>query len=314
MLATYVNGYAYGFGQAPTSFVQYFAQMSKKRQLGAGFQGLGQPANDFIAFNNGQSSPASFVGDPAGFGLGNVVFCNKEAGTNRPQCILNQTGDGARAPIRAMQLAADRIITLINQGLRNQLAGDQLCAQFPRADGSGTFENCAPIGQIQDNPIASGGGGGIDGIVGDTTRGVVGLALTFAGALKQVPLDARGRNVMIAIIEPLNNGIQAEMSGDIAAYLNDVADNFPALVEAFKARGGTSIQTVIDPATIEALPFVLPAAVAGTSNKKAIIAATAAMIGLTSVAAYAAGVKKPMALYADKPALGRGRRRRSRRY
>lgn len=315
MLATSYNGYAYGngFGQPTPSFAQYFGQMSRKRQLGyRGLGGFGQSVGDFVAFNNGQASPATFTGDPAGFGLGAVVFCNKEAGTNRTQCILNKTGDGAKAPIRAMQIATDRIITLVNQGLRGQLEGDQLCAQFPREDGSGTFSNCAPIGQIQDNPIATGGGGGIDGIVGDSTRGPVALAITFAGALKQIP----NRNVAIAFINPLNSGILAEMSGDIAAYLNDVADHFADLIAAFKARGDVPIQTQLDPATIEALPFVLPAAVAGSSNKKAIIATAAAMIGLTGIAAYAAGAKKPMALYTDspRPALGRGRRRRSRRY
>lgn len=303
-------GYGHGFGQAQPTFAQYFSRFSAPQPPTGLVTGFGQPVSDFNAFNNGQSLPASFVGDPAGFGLGNVVFCNKEANTNRVQCVLNQTGDGAKAPIRRMQQAVDRLITLVNAGLRGQLSDDQLCAEFPREDGSGTFSNCARIGEIQDNPIATGGGGGIDGIVGDSTRGPTALAITFAGALKQIP----NRNVAIAFINPLNNGILAEMSSEVAEYLNDVSNNFDTLVTAFKARNNQPVQTALDPTTIEALPFVKPGATRGPQTGL-IIGTAAAMVGLTALAAVSAARHKPAMAYEDsyRPALGRGRRgRRSR--
>jgi hypothetical protein len=209
-----------------------------------------------------------------------------------------------------MQNAVDRIITLVNTQLRNQLANDLLCAEVPREDQSGTFKNCQPIGELKNNPIATGGGGGIDGIVGDSTMKSAPLALTFAGALKQIP----NRNVAIAFINFGNNAIYAQMSQDIAGYLNDVANNFTNLVAAFKARGDKPIQTQLDPATIEALPFVVPASTRGTAWRPigTMVGVGAAMIGLTAIGAVAAAKHKPTALYKDdefQPAFGRRRHR-----
>jgi hypothetical protein len=314
MLATsYVNGFGYGFGDAPSLLavvdqVQAAARqrshalgvvIARRGLVPAGLGGLGAPVSDFLAFDNGRASPTSFQG---GTNTLNAVFCNKD-NAFRPQCVLNQAGEAAKAPIRQMQQAIDR---LIDQIPSNNLAGRTLQSQMPSGDGTTTSLQSFTVPSNLRSPIASGGGGGIDGIVGDTTTKFGVLALTLAGMLKAFP-DA---GVSAAFVSPTRNDVWAEFSSSIASYLNDVADNFPSLVNAFDARGNVPVQTQLDVSTI---PFLVP--LEAKRNTTAVIVGTAVMmVGLTTVAALSAAKKKPVALYEEhyKPALGRGRGRRGR--
>jgi len=303
--STYTPGWGYsrghGFAAAAPSALDLIEQARARAYMlhaqGLGyFAGFGQPANDFNTFNNGSSSPASFVG---GTGALNIVFCNKDSAF-RPQCVLNKTGDGNKAPIRDMQRAIDRVMDQIPT---NSLAGRELRGQMPTGDGT-TSEQTFTVPSNLLSPIATGGGGGIDGIVGDTTTKFGVLALTLAGMLKAFP----NPGISAAFVSPTRNDVWAEFSTEIANYLNDVANNFPELLQAFEARGNVPIQTQLDVSTI---PFVVP--LAAQSNKTGLIIGTAAaMLGLTALAAVSAARHKPAMAYEDayKPALGRGRRGR----
>lgn len=294
LTSAYVNGFGYGFGAAPSLLTLVEAAQATARShqaYGYGFGGFGAPVNDFLAFNNGTASPTSFVG-----GTNNSVFCNKDRAF-RPQCVLNKTGEAAKAPIRGMQNAIDRIIDLIPS---NNLAGRQMKGQMPTGEGS-TSEQVFTVPSNLRSPIATGGGGGVDGIVGDTTTKFGVIALTLAGMLKKFP----NPGISLAFVSITRNDIWAEFSNEIAAYLNDVANNFRTLLDAFEARGNVPVQTQLD---VKTIPFVVPIA-AQRNTKGAIIGAAVAMIGLTTIAAISAAKKKPVALYEEsyRPALGRRR-------
>lgn len=297
LVSAYVNGFGNGLGAAPSllQLVQAVQARTMSRARVAFPGGLGAPVSDFLAFNNGQASPPSFVG---GTGAPGIVFCNKDRAF-RPQCTLNRAGDAAKAPIRDMQRAIDRIIDLIPT---NSLAGRQLRGQMPTGDGSTTEQTFTVPGNLR-SPIASGGGGGVDGIVGDTTTKFGVIALTLAGMLKAFP----NPGVALAFVSPTRNDVWAEFSIEIADYLNSVAKNFAKLLDDFNNRGNVPVQTQLDVSTI---PFVVPLA-AQKSKKGMVIGAAAAMVGLTAIAAVAAGKKKPDFMYdsVPTPALGRGKLR-----
>jgi hypothetical protein len=297
LTSAYVNGFGYGFGAAPSllQLVETAQANARARQAYGAFAGFGAPVNDFIAFNNGQASPTSFVG---GTGASNIVFCNKDRAF-RPQCVLNKVGEAAKAPIREMQRAIDRVIDLIPS---NNLAGRQMKGQMPTGEGT-TSEQIFTVPANLRSPIASGGGGGVDGIVGDTTTKFGVIALTLAGMLKAFP----NPGISLAFVSITRNDIWAEFSNEIAAYLNGVADQFKTLLDAFDARGNVPIQTQLD---VKTIPFVVPLAAERKANVGAIIGTAVAMVGLTTVAAISAAKKKPVALYEEhyRPALGRGRR------
>jgi hypothetical protein len=173
---------------------------------------------------------------------------------------------------------------------------------MPTGDGTTTLQRFT-IPPTQRSPIATGGGGGVDGIVGDTTTKFGVLALTLGGMLKKFP----NPGISAAFVAPARNDVWAEFSNEIAAYLNDVAENFRSLLAAFTARDNQPIQTQLD---VKTIPFVVPLA-AQRSNKGVIIGAAVAMVGLTTIAAISAAKKKPVALYEEhhRPALGRRHRR-----
>jgi hypothetical protein len=271
-------------------------EVAQARGRGAGFghssYGFGAPVSDFLAFANGQSTPASFVG---GVGAPNIVYCNKDRAA-RPQCMLNKSGDAAKAPIRDMQRAIDRIINAIPT---NGLAGRTLKGQMPNGDGT-TSEKSFPVPSNLSSPIARGGGGGYDGIVGDTSTKYGVMAMTLAGMLKKFP----NPGISLAFVSPTRNDIYAEYSKEIADYLNDVADHMPELLAAFNERGNVPVQTHLD---VETIPFVVPQ-VAQESRLGPILFGAAAMVGLTTIGALASGKHAPRKLYAE-PALGRKHRR-----
>jgi hypothetical protein len=142
-----------------------------------------------------------------------------------------------------------------------------------------------------------------DGIVGSSTMSFTIMALGLAGALKKFP----NAGISLAFVSPTRPDYFAKFSQEIADYLNDVANNFPALIAAYKERGNVPVQTHLD---VETIPFVVPLAAEKRSIAPYIVAG-AAMIGLTTIAALSAGKHKPDFLYTA-PALGRGRHSRSR--
>jgi len=292
LVSSYFNGF--GQSQAPSllALVQVAQSRAASRGLGRGY-GLAGPVSDFTAFANGSASPTSFVG---GVGASNIVYCNKDRAF-RPQCTLNRAGEAAKAPIRNMQRAIDRIIDQIPT---NNLAGRQMQGQMPTGDGT-TSEQPFTVPSNLRSPIASGGGGGYDGIVGDTTTKYGVMAMTLAGMLKKFP----NPGISLAFVSPTRNDIYAEYSTEIADYLNDVADNFQSLLTAFQERGNTPVQTHLDVATI---PFVVPLVVQKTKIAPIVIGA-AAMLGATTIGALAASKKKPGFMYEPSPAFGRSRRR-----
>ncbi len=187
----------------------------------------------------------------------------------------------------------------------NSLAGRQMKGQMPNGDGT-TSEQTFTVPSNLQSPIASGGGGGYDGIVGDTSTKYGVMAMTLAGMLKKFP----NPGISLAFVSPTRNDIYAEYSTEIADYLNDVADHMPELLSQFNERGNVPVQTHLDVTTI---PFVVPL-VAKESRLGPILVGAAAMIGLTTIGAVASGKHKPDFAY-ESSALGRkGRRsRRSRR-
>lgn len=251
----------------------------------------------------------AFTGDYQGFLSGgqsatykdaqNIVFCNKDS-ANRPQCVLNSAvGAAARSgPIANMQRAVDRIMNAIPAF---KLGGRQMTAPLPTGDGTTTTDQTFTILDNGPNPIQS--RSGYDGVVGASTQGFTGEALILAGMLKQVP-----NSVALPFVSPGREDIYAIYSNEIAAYLNDVANNFQDLLADFTARGNVPASTPLDVTTI---PAVVP--IAGEkrlAGKAAVIGAGVAMVSLTGLAAFAAANKKPMGLYRDvSPAFGRRRHR-----
>lgn len=287
LVSAYVNGFGNGSGAVPPSLLQLI-QMAQARAMQrsgrGGFAGFGAPIiGDFAAFQAASTS-ATYKSED------NLVFCTKDK-ANRPQCVLNKAGEAAKAPIRGMQRAADRIIDLIPT---HGLAGRQMKGQMPTGDGN-TAEQLFTVPSNLQSPI--GAQSGYDGIVGPSTMQFTVLALTLAGMLKKFP----NPGIALAFVSPTRTDIFAKFSTEIADYLNDVADNFPTLLAAFNERGNIPVQTQLD---VETIPFVVPLA-AKKTNVAPIIVGAAAMIGLTTIAAVSAGKRKPDFMYGPSPALGR---------
>lgn len=284
-----VSSYSNGFGQAQgapslLTLIQVAQDRARSRSgLGGHF---GAAISDFAAFQAGSTS-ATYKSDDG------LVYCTKDK-ANRPQCVLNKAGDASKAPIRAMQQAADRIINLIPT---NNLAGRQMKGQMPTGDGS-TAEQTFTVPSNLSSPI--GAQSGYDGIVGPSTMQFTVLALTLAGMLKKFP----NPGISLAFVSPTRTDIFAKYSTEIAAYLSDVADNFPSLLAAFAERGNTPVQTQLDVATI---PYVVPQ-VAEKTKIGPIVVGAAAMLGATTIGALAAGKRKPGFMYEPSPAFGRNRR------
>jgi hypothetical protein len=279
--------------------IEQAQQTARTRSGFGGFGRFGAAVSDFALF---QTPPTSrtFVSDDK------LVFCNKDS-ANRIQCVLNKTGEAAKAPNRDMQRAIDRVIDLIPT---NALAGRQLKGQMPTGDGT-TTEQTFTVPSNLKSPV--GAASGYDGVVGDSTMKNGILALTLAGMLKAFP----NPGIALAFVSPTRTDIWTKFSAEIASYLNDVANNMGALVSAFNERGNVPIQTQLD---VETIPFVVPLAGEKKSNLAPIITAAAAMIGLTAIAAVSAAKKKPDFAYEGgddfvRPAFGdrpRGYGRRSR--
>lgn len=280
-----VSAYVNGFGESQAPSILTLIQVAQARARGAAGYGFGAAVSDFAAFQNGPKT-ATFVSDDK------LVFCNKDS-ANRPQCVLNKTGDAAKAPIRAMQSAIDRIINLIPA---NNLAGRQMQGQMPTGDGT-TATQTFTVPSNLSSPIAS--QSGIDGIAGPSTMQFGVLALTLAGMLKSFP----NPGIALAFVSPTRTDLFAKFSQEIADYLNNVADNFPSLLAAFSERGNTPVQTQLD---VQTIPFVVPLA-AQKTNLAPIITAAAAMIGLTAIGAVSAAKKKPDFMYEGdlSPTFGR---------
>jgi hypothetical protein len=284
-----VSSYSNGFGQSQgaPSLLALIQAAQDRAHSRSGFGGhFGAAISDFAAFQAGSTS-ATYKSDDG------LVFCTKDR-ANRPQCTLNKAGEAGRAPIRAMQRAADRIIDLIPT---NGLAGRQMKGQMPTGDGA-TTEQVFTVPSNLSSPI--GAQSGYDGVVGPSTMQFTVLALTLAGMLKKFP----NPGIALAFVSPTRTDIFAKYSTEIADYLNDVADHFPTLLAAFSERGNTPVQTQLDVATI---PFVVPQ-VAEKTKIGPIIVGAAAMLGATTIGALAAGKKKPGFMYEPSPALGRNRR------
>lgn len=296
LMSTYTN-FGYGFGEAPSlSQLIEIARLRSSGTPGLGYYGFGAAfVDDFAGFLGG-GIKATFKDAE------DIVYCNKDQG-NRPQCVLNRFvgAEARRGPVADMQRAADRIMSLIPT---NKLAGRQLRGQVPSGDGS-TQEQTFTIPDTIPNPIGT--QTGYDGTTGESTMHFTTLALTLAGMLKAFP----GSAISLAFVRPERTDIYTKYSAEIASYLNDVADNFKSLLDAFNARGNVPVQTQLDEKTI---PFVVPIVGQKKGKAKVIVGTAAAMIGLTAVAAVSAAKKKPAALYEEsyRPALGR--RRRSSRY
>lgn len=293
MLTHYpVYGFGGAFGAAPT--LPELLEQARQRQMmhRRGYAGFGAATNDWDAFVAGGTS-ASFQ-DPA-----KVVYCNKDK-ANRIQCQLQKyTGRAAASgPVADMQRAADAVM---NQIPAYNLGGQQMHAPLPTGDGTTTTEQTFTIVDNGHSPIGS--QSGYDGINGPLTQGIVGQALILAGMLQQVP-----DSVALAFVSPARVDVYTMYATEIAAYLNDVSNNFDALLNAFKNRGDTPASTPLDVTTI---PAVVPAAAKKDRRKiAAIVGASAAMFGLTTVAAVSSAKKKPRMMYDDiRPTLGRGRRR-----
>jgi hypothetical protein len=280
-----------GFGAVPT--LPQLLQRARQREMARrGFAGFGAAGSDWPAFVAGGAS-ATYQ-DAA-----KVVWCNKDH-DNRIQCQLQKyTGSAARSgPVADMQRAADAIM---NQIPAYNLGGQQMHAPVPSGDGTTTTEQTFTILDNGQNPIGS--QSGYDGINGPLTQGIVGQALILAGMLQQVP-----DNVALAFVSPSRLDIYTMYATEISQYLNGVAGNFVALLQAFQNRGNVPASTPLDVATI---PAVVPAVIKSNQRKiVAIVGASATVLGLTTVAAVASAKHKPHALYDDiKPALGRSRRR-----
>lgn len=284
-----VSSYSNGFGQsqgAPSLLTLIQVAQDRARSRSGFGTHLGAAISDFAAFQAGSTS-ATFKSDDG------LVYCTKDK-ANRPQCTLNKVGEAGRAPIRAMQQAADRVIDLIPT---NNLAGRQMKGQMPAGDGS-TSEQMFTVPSNLRSPI--GAQSGYDGVAGPSTMQFTVLALTLAGMLKKFP----NPGISLAFVSPTRTDVFAKFSTEIADYLNNVADNFPSLLAAFSERGNTPVQTQLDVATI---PFVVPLA-AAKSRIAPIVLGAAAMFGMTTIGALAAGKKKPGFMYEPSPALGRNRR------
>jgi hypothetical protein len=288
-----VSSYGNGFGQsqAPSALVLIQVAQDRARMRGGvntGY-GFGAAVSDFSVFQ-AAGAGTTYKSDDG------LVYCTKD-NANRPQCVLNKAGESGKAPIRNMQRAADRVIDLIPT---NGLAGRQMKGQMPSGDGS-TSEQIFTVPSNLMSPV--GAQSGYDGVVGASTMQFTVLALTLAGMLKKFP----NPGIALAFVSPTRTDIYAKYSTEIADYLNDVADHFPALLSQFNERGNVPIQTQLDVSTI---PFVVPKAGEQRSKWAPIVMGAAAMVGLTTVGAVAAGKHKPGFLYTS-PALGR-RRSRSR--
>jgi hypothetical protein len=302
----YVQGFGYhsggGYGAAAPSLADLLREAAARQRallVVSATNGLGAAFTDDYASFLAGGQKATFK-DAA-----NIVFCNKDA-ANRPQCQQNRfTGSAAKnGPVADLQRAADRIMNAI-PGF--DLGGRQMKGPLPDGSG-GTVDGVFTIVDNGKNPIGS--RSGYDGTLGSSSLGFASQAMTLAGMLKKTPNPATA----LAFVSPAREDIYTKFAAEIATYLNDVADNFKTLLDAFDARGNVPAQTPLDVRTI---PFVVPLASEKGPNKGLIIGTAAAMVGLTALAAVSAAKKKPVALYEEgfKPAFGRGGRgRRTRRH
>jgi hypothetical protein len=283
----------YGFGQP--SLLAVIQAIQERARLRTQSRGLGELVHDFAAYASGGLDAVYVSPDGA-------VYCSKIKPQNYQQCKLNKAGEAGRAPIREMQRAVDRFINLVT----SRLQGRALRGIVAREDGT-QEEMSITIDNLRD-PIAK--ETGYDGIVGPSTRNYVAYAMTVAGILKRTDAPDVKNGVAVTNVwaHPTRPDLMAAYSKEIASYLDGVSRDFDALISAYEARK-TPAQTPVD--NPDTLPYVVPQAVQEPRVKlgRAIIG-TAAMLGVTTVGAIAAG-KKKAALDAIRlgPALGRHRRR-----
>jgi len=284
---TPVHGFgSAGFG-APT--LPELVQQLQYRQRAQTRAGLGAATSNWEAFVAG--GPSARFQDAK-----KIAYCSKDT-ANRIQCVLQAATSpraAAAGPVADMQRAADRVMNLIPA---YNLSGRQMHAPVPAGDGTTTVEQTFTIVDNGRDPIGS--QSGYDGVDGPLTQGIVGQALILAGMLKQVP-DA----VALPFVSPARVDVYTMYANEIAGYLNDVAANFAALLDAFYKRGDKPASTPLDVTTI---PAVLPLTAKRDYRKLAtIIGASAAMFGITAVAAISSAKHKPDLLYPE--GLGRARR------
>jgi hypothetical protein len=300
MLSAHVRGFG------ATSLLQIVEEVQTqalRREASARSSSLGTLASlgalfrDYAAFVAG-GLDATYV-SPDG-----AVYCSKIKPQNYVQCKLNLAGEAGKAPIREMQRAVDRFINLVTARLQGRTLRGLVAREGVQREESFTIDNII-------NPIAS--ETGYDGIVGPSTAKYVAYALNVAGILKRTddPDVENGVAVTNVWAHPTRRDLMAAYAKEVATYLNQVADNFDALVAAYEQRGREPAQTPVD--NPDTLPYVVPLAVK-PSVKAPIITAAAAMVGLTTIAALSAAKKKPAFLYErlPSPAFGMPARRRRR--
>lgn len=281
-----------GAAQVPTltQLLQHALAVRAQRESVSGFSGafgLAAANTDWNAFaTRAQSYYENAAGQPVPTTPAAMVYCLRGK-TQSIECQLTQFARSPlKSPIVGMQRAADRILNLVygNPELVNRTWRGIV------PDGQGgtvvqEFKADPAYGQDYIKNATS----GYDGIVGPGTFGGVMVALNLAGMLKSVP---PGLNFAFA---KLRTDYTALWSADIAVYLNDVADNFNALLSQYDERGKTPASTPLDPATITAdvtppsvTPTIKPTGLAARSNKGVLIGLAVGGVLLTVGASLAA--------------------------
>lgn len=277
--------------QVPTimQLLQRALDVQAQRELMTGLRGafrsaLGAVNTDWNAFyTRAQSSYQNAANDPTPTTPAGMVYCLRGR-TNSIECALTQFRTAPRkSPIVEMQRAADRILNIVYGN--PELVNRTWRGIVPDGKG-GTVVTEFKAGSSYSTDYIRNATSGYDGVVGPGTFGGVMGALLLAGMLKSVP---EGVNFAFA---KTRTDYQALWAADIAAYLNDVADNFAALLSAYNERGPAS--TPLEPLTITAdvtppsiTPTIKPTQTA-RRNTGALIGIAAAGVLLTVGASLAA--------------------------
>lgn len=256
--------------------------------------GLGALVSDYDALiaASRANKKAGYV-DPTG-----AVYCSvpDRSGSFRLECRANAPkGAAAREPAKNLQRAADAFLALVPlYGLTGQALDVKLA--------DGTTEPGRVIPKFPEKPIEA-IGGGYDGIIGTGTMEFAVMALLIAAALSLPP-----PTVIPAFASPTQLTF-ALAAADIAAFLDSVAANFPALLAAYKERGKPAADVLV-PETVVVPPA--PKAAASKSNVGLLIGLAAVGLAITVGGSYAAARawRQEHAADADlSPAYGLGRRR-----
>lgn len=296
-----------GFGTAatarPVSLFDVVAQVLE-RAAHTSHAGLGALASDWAAFLAASAArrKTGYV-DPT-----KAVYCSvpDRSGNYRPECRANSASSAARDPARALQRAVD---AFLNAADLKKLTGQALEIRLP----DGGTKPGVPIPEFPESPLYA-IGGGYDGVIGTGTMQFATAALLIAGALSFPPAA-----VVPAFLSPTQLTF-ALAAADIAAFLNSVAANFPALLAAYKERGRVPAADVLVPETVVVLPEPAPApapapqTAAPKSNVGILVGLAAVGLAITIGGSYAAARARRQEHAADadfSPAFGLGQRPRA---